>query len=160
MAVGLRTFSTNDRFAIPQLVERHFTAGTVGNVTSAPTSTNFTVMRAGKITAADLSMTMGADNTNPLSLSCQVTNTNTGNTLFSTVPSIAKAAGNVFASTLVGGTGVTPPTLNAANVAVKAGDNLKIVWTLTRTASPQTEIADAGFTIVVAENQDFDPAVS
>lgn len=163
MAKAFRTFSTSDRYAGNQNVEKHYSAGTVGNVTSAPSSTNFVCKRAGKITGATLSMTMGVDASNPLSLSYQLTNTNTGNTIFSTVPSIAKAAGNVFATVNEGSaaaTGIVPPVFTAANQTVSAGDVIKIVWTLTRTASPGTEIADASCCVTLSELSDFDPTTA
>ena len=161
MAAGKRTFLTNDRYAVQNAVQRHCVSGTGGNVTSAPSTvvSVFTAPNGGVVTGATLSCTMGADASNPLSISVQVTNTRTGNTLFSTVPSIAKSAGNVFASTANGAsTGVVVAALQ--NTAVLAGDVLKAVWTLTRTASPGTEIADAAFILTVTENQDFDPTVS
>lgn len=164
MAAGTRLSLTNDRRNVRQYTQSLLTSGTIGNVTSAPTSVNTTFSvpvasgaNGGTIVGAILSCTMGVDASNPLSISVQVTNTRTGNTVFSTVPSLAKAAGNVFCSTANGAsTGVVPAVLQ--NTAVKNGDVLKAVWTLTRTATPGTEIADAAFQLLVAENQDFDPA--
>lgn len=136
-------------------------AGTVGNVTSSPTTTEHVVDSAGNVTLIGLSEgTGGVDNTNPLSLSLQVTNLRTGNTLCSTVPKIDKTAGTGFLTTIgynanTVPTGITLPVLQ--NVAVLPGDILKVVWTLTRTASPGTEIADASGLIVINPQQDFDP---
>ena len=164
MAKGARTYLTNDRFAIPQtVIQRLEGGGTAGNVTSSPATTEdifYTTSTAGgTVSGAILSVTMGVDVTNPLSISVQCTNVRSGNTLFSTVPSIAKAAGNVFASTANGAsTGVVAAVLQ--NTAVLPGDVIKTVWTLTRTASPGTEMADAHFKLVINETQDFDPVVS
>lgn len=170
MAAGNRTTSTSDRFFAGgyPLIQRLSGGGTAGNVTSAPSTVEsmfyvpndtYGTNNGGVVTGAILSCTMGVDASNPLSISVQCTNMRTGNTLFTTVPSIAKSAGNVWASTANGAsTGVVTAVVTAANSAVNAGDIIKTVWTLTRTASPGTEIADAGFTLLIQEKQDFDPS--
>lgn len=159
MAKVPRSSNTNDRFAGSRNWEQHISSGVVSTFTSAPTSIASVVTKPCVVVGAVLSATMGVDASNPLSVSVQATNTNTTKNFFSTVPSLAKSAGNVFASTAAGAsTGVVPAVLSATatDLVCSAGDVIKIVWTLTRTASPGTEIGDAAFKLITAELNDFD----
>ena len=95
----------------------------------------------------------GADGSNPLSGELDVLNG--GTTVLATKPKLAKAAGTgqETASVGISGTGITAAVLHgtAGNIAVLAGDVFTYTWTLTRTASPSTEIADVCVTVVIEQ---------
>lgn len=157
MAAGPRLIFTNDRFT-PYSERRYTSSMLAGNVTSAPTTIIGVVAGAGKVTAVTLFVgTNGVDVTNPLSISANITNVTQGTTITSTPPAISKTAGTGGKNTFTAGTGITVAVINPANSSVNKGDILKITWTLTRTASPGTEIADVAATVEVTENQDYDP---
>lgn len=93
---------------------------------------------AGDITFAGFTLgNTGTDASNALSMEGDwLIN---GVTVFSTKPVIAKNASDGAKSTTAG-TGVTVGVLNAAAVAVVAGDIITFVGTLTRTATPSDEL--------------------
>lgn len=157
MAAQFRNTLTNDRRTM--YTERKGPSQNVaGNVTATPAANSFLIANAGKVTNVFLSVGVnGVDVTNPLSLSVSLKNVTQNKVITSTGVAIAKAAGAGVVNTFAAGTGITLPVLTAANTSVARGDQLQFTWTLTRTASPGTEIADAVVMVEITETADYDP---
>lgn len=113
-----------------------------GDLTASVDATLSHIARtAGTIADAGLRLgNTGADAANPLSLELDVLIN--GTSIFTTKPAITKAAADA-ASTWAAATGVTPGVIDATKNILAAGDLVTYSLTLTRTASPTDEMADA-----------------
>lgn len=126
--------------AAAQVVILPYSFQASGNITASIAVSALGLARAaGVVTRAGFTLSeTGADTTNALSLEGDVLIN--GVTIFSTKPALAKTAAD-GAWTTVAGTGVTVGVINVAADDVAANDVLTCVFTLTRTASPGTEMA-------------------
>jgi hypothetical protein len=124
----------------------------------APASGNFTADATPSVVVAPFACTVvdvigsvgqnGVDVSNPLDL--KFTASKNGTALCTTDPDIAKAAGTGVKTTAVAGTGITQAVVKSDGTqTVAKGDLIKVLFDITRTASPGTEIADAAAIVVV-----------
>lgn len=117
-------------------------ASQAGDITASVTATAVGIARgAGTISRGGFRLgNTGADSTNPLSLELDVLIN--GTSIYTTKPALAKTASD-GASTLSAGTGVTVGVIDETKNILAAGDVITYTLTLTRTASPSDEMADA-----------------
>jgi hypothetical protein len=100
-----------------------------------------TAHAAGTIIKAGFALdNMGTDGSNPLSIALDIQIGST--TIYTTPPALDKTATDGD-DTYGSGTGVTVGVINTAADDVVAGDAINFALTLTRTASPSDEMADA-----------------
>lgn len=156
MAVGDRVFLTNDqKGSLAKKTYLFFQAE--GNLTADATRVG-QIPVTGRITNIVLAaQETGADSADPLDVTLTTTVGASTNPA-STSPKIDKAAGTGLNSTFASGTGITQAVINTANDNVSAGDQIKVVFDVTRT-TPDTEAADVSVMIEISEDQDHDPAV-
>lgn len=120
--------------------KQYFTIGQAGNITADTTHIVFVAPEAGRITNVVGSVQHnGVDATNALQMAFDVKKN--GTSVASTVPVITKAATAGVNTTFTSGTGRTPAVIKTDGTQiVAAGDVITVVFDITRTASPSTEI--------------------
>jgi len=108
--------------------------------------------RDGQVVDAYLSLGVaGKDNTNPLA--CELEVTIDGTSIFTTKPKITHVSGEAsgMKSTVnTGGSGITSPVFAGSDAAFSAGDVFMGKLTVTRTASPTTEMANVAVVVILA----------
>lgn len=119
----------------------YFNSQIAGEVTADATHTVFIAPAAGTIVSVVGGvLENGSDGSNALTMAFDVKKN--GTSVASTVPAIAKtAASDARATTQSSGTGITQAVLKTDGTATfAAGDTITVVFDITRTASPSTEI--------------------
>lgn len=129
-------------------VEPPLTVNYSGQITAATKYDLAGVPRfAGHIGDVILSVAQcGRDDTNTLSLEADVLIN--GTTCLTTKPKIVdvQAVASTHRTTNASGQGITQAVMSSAN-SYSAGDIITVAWSLTRTASPTTEMANAALVI-------------
>ncbi len=136
-----------DELRIPVSIDAAFTA----DVTKS-----FISPVAGTIVDAVLGLCMGADGTD--ALTCALDVKINGTTIFTTPPSIAKTAGSggAYKNTLATATGIVVGVINSAACTVAKGDNIQVVFDITRT-TPETEITVPGAYVAIRVDSSTTP---
>jgi len=138
-------FNSPNRFTLA--VSGEITANKLGAPLGSPRF-------AGKVTQAYMTLgSCGKDDSNALKLEMDVKVG--GTSVFSTTPYISHVSGEAAGSrnTLTSGEGERPGVIDTDNNGFSAGDFLDVDLTLTRTASPTTEMQNA---IIVVEMEPTD----
>jgi hypothetical protein len=145
-----RFFLSNDTSVGYKHDEEVFVFGVDGNLTADDTGNILLVVppgRTGTIVSANLVVgTNVEDGTDAASLAADVKIGTTS--VFTTAPAIAKAAGSGGKNTYAAGTGITVPVLDAAHVALAAGNIVFASLDVTRT-TPEVEYANCAIVVVV-----------
>ena len=131
----------------------YFNPHIAGEVTADATHTVFIAPAAGTIVdVVDGVLENGSDASNALTMAFDVKKN--GTSVASTVPAIAKtAASDARVTTQSSGTGITQFVAKTDGTATfAAGDTITIVFDITRTASPTTEITGPSARIGVKFN--------